>query len=1112
MAKTKHNLWYKDAIIYQLHVLSFFDSNADGIGDFKGLIKKLDYLVDLGINTIWLLPFYPSPLKDGGYDISDFTDINPSYGTIADFKKLIKEAHKRGLRVVTELVLNHTSSEHKWFQRARNAEPGSNFRDFYVWNDTPDKYNDARIIFQDFESSNWSWDPVAKAYYWHRFYSHQPDLNYDNENVHKAVFKILDFWFEMGIDGLRLDAVPYLFEREGTNCENLPETHAYLKKLRAYIDENYSDRMLLAEANQWPEDSSAYFGDGDECHMAFNFPLMPRLYMSLRMEDRFPVMDIMEQMPAIPDTCQWAVFLRNHDELTLEMVTDEERDFMYKSFTNDKRQRINLGIRRRLAPLLGNDQRKIELMNTLLFSLPGTPIIYYGDEIGMGDNHYLGDRDGMRTPMQWSSNKNAGFSQADPQRLFLPVNINYDYHYEGVNVETQERSQSSLLWWMRRVIAKRKQYKAFSRGSIKFLHTSNSKVLAFVREFEDEKIFVLFNLSRYAQLAKIDLSEYEGYIPVEVFSQNHFEIIGEEEYVFPMNFKDYFWFELRKPDEERVSETEGLKKNIVLNPAEWNNIRLEPGEEINRLFLSYIQKSRWYEGKSKKLKNFQIIDSFTIPGDTFHSYLFITNVNYIEAKPELYVFPVSIAIGDSAVSLKHDFPHAVISKVTFDKGEGVMYDGNFEDAMQARMFEVIHQGSKIKGRKGSISGKPGKVLNKMVKLDSLPLPSHVIGSEHSNSSILYGNKLFLKMYRSPEEGRNPEIEILKMLSEKTRFNNLPPFAGSLEYKYPERENISIGILVGYVENQGNGWDFAETFINHYFEKIHDSEEKISGPSAYIPSMLDEYKKEDEQLLDRLIDPFFLEMIDLLGERTAEMHVALASDKTMPEFAPEPFSILYQKSMYQTFRTLIKRTYSDIRSKRKMILAENNELLDKILKNENDLLDHIKQGLESGKISSVKTRIHGDYHLGQALFTGKDFVIIDFEGEPVRSLSARKLKYCPFRDVAGMLRSFHYAIYMGLLKQENMYPGSHDALSPWLEHWYQRVSYRFLTAYLQKAGNAAFIPKDRVDIENLINLFLIEKAVYDADNEMNNRPEWLFIPLNGLAGIVENIVLKTGKIF
>src|SRR5580658_7033237 len=495
-------LWFKSAVIYELHVKTFQDSDGDGIGDFRGLIDRLDYFTELGVTALWLLPFYPSPLKDDGYDISDYFAVNPSYGTLDDFHTFLELAHERGLRVITELVLNHTSDQNAWFQKARRAPKGSPERDLYVWSDDPRKYRDARIIFKDFETSNWTWDPLAKAYFWHRFYNHQPDLNFDNPLVHTELLRAIDFWMEMGVDGLRLDAIPYLYEREGTNCENLPETHAFIRKLRAHIDAKFADRMLLAEANQWPEDAVQYFGKGDECHMEFHFPLMPRMFMALQMEDRFPVIDILEQTPAIPENCQWAIFLRNHDELTLEMVTDEERDYMYRVYADDPRARINLGIRRRLAPLLGNNRRKIELINSLLFSLPGTPIIYYGDEIGMGDNFYLGDRNGVRTPMQWSPDRNAGFSRANPQQLYLPTIIDPEYHYESVNVENQQKKLSSPFWWMRRMLAVREKVAAFSHGTIEFFHPDNAKVLAYVRRLGDDIVLVVANLSRFVQVVE----------------------------------------------------------------------------------------------------------------------------------------------------------------------------------------------------------------------------------------------------------------------------------------------------------------------------------------------------------------------------------------------------------------------------------------------------------------------------------------------------------------------------------------------------------------------------------------------------------------------------------
>ncbi|ACZ41252.1 trehalose synthase [Thermobaculum terrenum ATCC BAA-798] len=540
--------WYKDAIIYEVGVRCFFDSNNDGSGDIPGLTAKLDYIESLGVTAIWLLPFYASPLKDGGYDISDYRSLHPDFGTIEDFKVFLDEAHRRGIRVITELVLNHTSDQHQWFREAR-SNPNSPYRDYYVWSDTDDKYKDARIIFIDTERSNWTWDQEAGKYYWHRFFSHQPDLNYDNPKVQQEILDIVGYWLDMGVDGLRLDAVPYLYEREGTNCENLPETHEFLKKLRKFVDDNWPNRMLLAEANQWPEDVVAYFGNGDECHMAYHFPIMPRMYMALRREDRHPITEILRRTPPIPETCQWALFLRNHDELTLEMVTDEERDYMYHEYAKDPRMRLNLGIRRRLAPLLDNSERRIQLMHLLLFTLPGTPIIYYGDEIGMGDNVYLGDRDGVRTPMQWSGDRNAGFSRANPQALYLPPIRDPVFTYEAVNVEAQEQVPTSLLNWMKRTIQIRKKYPVFGRGSIRFLQPSNRAVLAYIRQYQDTTILCACNLSRFCQAAELDLSDFKGLYPVELYGKTVFPQIGELPYLLTFGPHVFYWFEL-KPQEQ----------------------------------------------------------------------------------------------------------------------------------------------------------------------------------------------------------------------------------------------------------------------------------------------------------------------------------------------------------------------------------------------------------------------------------------------------------------------------------------------------------------------------------------------------------------------------------
>jgi maltose alpha-D-glucosyltransferase / alpha-amylase len=545
LALQEHSLWYKDAVIYQLHVRTFCDSNADGIGDFVGLTQRLDYLQELGTTAIWLLPFYPSPLRDDGYDIADYTTVHPSYGTLEDFKTFLTAAHHRGIRVIIEMVMNHTSDQHPWFQEARSSRNNPK-RDWYVWSDTDTKYQGVRIIFLDTEMSNWTWDPVSKSYYWHRFFSHQPDLNFDNPAVFEATWNVMEFWLELGVDGFRLDAVPYLVEREGTSCENLPETHAVIKEIRKRLDATYPGKMLLAEANQWPADVRAYFGEGDEFHAAFHFPLMPRMFMAVKLEDRKPIIEILDQTPAIPENCQWCIFLRNHDELTLEMVTDVERDYMYDEYATEKTMRINLGIRRRLAPMMENDRRRIELLNGLLMSMPGTPIIYYGDEIGMGDNIYLGDRNGVRTPMQWNGGTNAGFSFADPERLYSPLISNSVYGYQVVNVDSQKRSNHSLLSWMKALIRTRNSYRVFSRGTMEFLRPSNHRVLAYVRELGNEKILVVNNLSCSAQAVELDLQRYKGYIPIEMFGRNLFPRFGELPYLLTLGPYQFYWFRLRR--------------------------------------------------------------------------------------------------------------------------------------------------------------------------------------------------------------------------------------------------------------------------------------------------------------------------------------------------------------------------------------------------------------------------------------------------------------------------------------------------------------------------------------------------------------------------------------
>ena len=603
-------LWYKDAIIYELHVRAFYDSNGDGIGDFPGLIQKMDYLRDLGVTCLWLLPFFSSPLRDDGYDISDYLNVHPMYGTIDDFRAFLAAAHERDLQVMIELVVNHTSDQHPWFQAARQAPRGSTERDFYVWSDTEDKYKDARIIFTDTERSNWTWDPEAKQFYWHRFFSHQPDLNYDNPRVVEEVLKVMRYWLDMGVDALRIDAIPYLVEREGTNCENLPETHAVIKTLRREIDANYSNRVLLAEANQWPSDVRPYFGDGDECHMAFHFPLMPRIYMALRQEDRLPITDIIAQTPSIPDACQWGLFLRNHDELTLEMVTNDERDYMYIAYSADPRMRVNLGIRRRLAPLVDNNRRRIELLNSLLLSFPGTPILYYGDEIGMGDNIYLGDRNGVRTPMQWNADRNAGFSTATPARLYSPVIMDPVWGYEAINVEAQQDEQSSLLNWVRNMIALRKLFAVFGRGGIEFLEPSNRKVLAYLRTYGDERVLCVANLSRFAQPVDLDLSKLEGTVPVEVLGYVEFPPVGHEPYRLTLAPYSFLWLELQPRDEISAKSAQPAEQATLNVTAGWQSICEGMGRQLLEMVSlpEYLPKQRWFAGKSRHIQSTRIIN------------------------------------------------------------------------------------------------------------------------------------------------------------------------------------------------------------------------------------------------------------------------------------------------------------------------------------------------------------------------------------------------------------------------------------------------------------------------------------------------------------------------
>ncbi|MBJ6118622.1 maltose alpha-D-glucosyltransferase [Pontibacter sp. BT310] len=1091
--------WYKDAIIYELHIKAFKDGSGDGIGDFKGLMQKLDYLESLGVTAIWLLPFYPSPLRDDGYDIADYYSINPNYGDMRDFKLFVKEAHRRGLKVITELVINHTSDQHPWFQRARHAKPGSAHRDFYVWSDDPTKYKDVRIIFTDYEPSNWTWDPVAKQYYWHRFFHHQPDLNYDNPAVQKEVFKMLDYWLDLGVDGFRLDAVPYLFEREGTNGENLPETHDFLKKLRAHVDQKYTGKLLLAEANMWPEDSASYFGNGDECHMNYHFPIMPRLFMSVKMEDRYPIIDIFDQTPEIPETCQWAMFLRNHDELTLEMVTDEERDYMYKVYTRDPLAKINLGIRHRLAPLLGNDRSKIELMNVLLFSMKGTPVVYYGDEIGMGDNFYLGDRDGVRTPMQWSDERNAGFSAANPQKLYLPVIIDPEYKYESVNVESQEQNSSSLLWWMRRIINMRKRYKAFGRGSIKFLNPSNSKVLAFIRSYEDENILVIANLSRFPEAVELDLQEFKGYTPREVFSKNKFPGIKDDAYLFTVGAHGYYWFELQPQDVSAQQVLDMQHPAMEIAPLQHRLPQNMLRQLENRVLPPYILNRRWFGGKARTVQRMQIIESIPLQVGNSGAAILLIEVNYNEGLPELYQLPIAFMPKEQEQDLITSQPASVIARVVQNGQEGILYDALYWEDFRQLLLQLMARRRRVRaGDEAELVGHSHNQVGQVLR-DTI-LTSKILSAEQSNTSIIYDNQFFLKIYRKLDRALNPDVEVVQALTDIVNFPQVPKFMGALEHQTPGAPPMVLAMLQELVPNQGDAWENMEDSLKRFFERIETQSERVK-PAATIGTLSRPVAFSDApEPVQMQLGGASVNRIELLGLRTAEMHLALASMRELRDFAPEGFSLHYQRSLYSSLTSLVRSNFDSLRKHLPKLPDSVRAEAEEVLNMRAEILERLKR-IFSHKIDTLKIRTHGDYHLGQVLFTGKDFIIIDFEGEPARSFSERRLKRSPLRDVAGMIRSFHYAAYSALFQRDSSLKED-GYLEEWAEQWYHYASNFFMNCYLDKTMGTGIVPNKEEDFEILMETYLLEKAIYELGYELNNRPDWVLIPIRGIKYIMK----------
>jgi maltose alpha-D-glucosyltransferase/alpha-amylase len=1081
-------------------VRAFADGLGDGMGDFAGLTRKLDYLQDLGVTAIWVLPFCPSPWRDDGYDISDYNNVHPAYGTLRDFQTFLREAHSRGLRVITELVLNHTSDQHVWFQRSRRAASNSRWRNYYVWSDTPDRYKDARIIFKDFETSNWTWDPVARSYFWHRFYSHQPDLNYDNPEVHRAMLAAVDFWLDLGVDGLRLDAVPYLYEREATNCENLPETHSFLKELRAHVDGKYRDRMVLAEANQWPEDAIAYFGSGDECHMAFHFPLMPRLFMATRMEDRYPITDILNLTPPIPDSSQWALFLRNHDELTLEMVTDEERDYMYRVYAQDRHTRINLGIRRRLAPLLENDRRRIELMNGLLFSMPGTPVIYYGDEIGMGDNFYLGDRNGVRTPMQWSADRNAGFSRANPQRLYLPVIIDPEYHYEAVNVETQLNNPNSLLWWMKRLIAQRKQLRAMGRGTMEMLVPENRRVLAFVRSVEGEKVLVVANLSRFAQGTTIDLSRFEGHTPVELFGRSSFPAIADRPYFFSLGPHAFYWFLLQPKESAAFTIRTGSSPTIMVQS--WNDIFSEKTRQsMERQLPGFLHTRRWFRGLGRTIRGVEITDVVEV---TSSGYLVIVRVDYGVGESELYTIPIAVSLDDDSDRVLRQLPELMVARLQGPpEHRGVLYSGVLNREFGNALLGAMVRRRRLPGERGEMRAAHTSSFRRIWGADRPALEPSGAPPDQENTTVFFGDRFALKIYRKIEEGPHPEEEMLHELN-AAGFEHVPPLAGSISYR-DDGEPMTTALLMGYVRDGVEMWKYTMDHLGLFYERALAQFPAGPPPAQVVPTALpsaavEKIPEEAGELIGS-----YLELIRRLGTRTAEMHLALASRTETPAFAPEPYTDFHRQSLYhgllghqtrvlQDLRVALTRLPEGVRAAAEKLLAEEAAIRKRL------------QRFRDTKIQATRIRTHGDYHLAQVLYTGRDFIIIDFEGDCSRALSERRIKRSPLRDVAGLLDSLYHVAH-GVLYGEAPgvipRPESAEALAGWARFWFRWTATSYLSGYLDVPGIGTLLPESLEHRRILLDNFRIDTGLHKLSYALEHSPERINIPCHAVLDLVEN---------
>ncbi|WP_276486570.1 maltose alpha-D-glucosyltransferase [Ectopseudomonas mendocina] len=1081
--------WYKDAVIYQVHVKSFFDANNDGIGDFQGLIDKLDYIAALGVNTLWLLPFYPSPRRDDGYDIAKYNDVHPDYGSLSDARRFIAEAHRRGLRVITELVINHTSDQHPWFQRARRAKKGSKARDYYVWSDSDEKYAGTRIIFIDSEKSNWTWDAVAGQHFWHRFYSHQPDLNFDNPKVLEAVLGVMHFWLDMGVDGLRLDAIPYLIERDGTSSENLPETHAVLKRIRAELDARYPDRLLLAEANQWPEDTRPYFGEDDECHMAFHFPLMPRMYMAIAQEDRFPITDILRQTPEIPPNCQWAIFLRNHDELTLEMVTDDERDYLWNYYAADSRARINLGIRRRLAPLVGRDRRRIELLNSLLLSMPGTPTLYYGDEIGMGDNIYLGDRDGVRTPMQWSMDRNGGFSRADPASLVLPPIMDPLYGYQTINVEAQARDPHSLLNWTRRMLAIRNQHKAFGRGSLTMLAPSNRRILAYLRMYRgedgsDQQILCVANLSSAAQAVELELADYHDRVPVEMIGGASFPPIGQLTYLLTLPPYGFYWFYLADASQmpswhlkpvDRMPELQTLVLGRALTEVMDGRARQTLERESLPLYLA---KRRWFAGGQRPSAGVSLL--YVMPLSEAADAPLLAEVEVSgEGGAEHYRLPLA-AVPTQAAG--NDLPQQLaLARLRRGRHVELLTDAFSLPQFSQQALRLLRQQAVLRSDGGELQFRAEPTLVELEGLDENDFK--LLSAEQSNSSALIGDQLLLKLLRRGFPGIHPEVEMGRFLTDQG-YAHIAPFLGEVVRIDPEGQSHTLMVVQRFLDNQGDAWQWT---LNTLDRAIRDA---LCGGSASSGG-------------DPLAE---LEVFcGVLGKRLGEMHSVLARPLENPDFGYRLSSERDSTHWSESIGDQLRHALHALSQCRGQLAATAAEQTDWLLARQQALLEAVAR-LATQAAGGLRIRVHGDLHLGQVLVVQGDAYIIDFEGEPSRTLEERRMHHSPFKDVAGMLRSFAYAAAVAQRNAAGL-EAARDAqqvVQEVVARYREQARGAFLDAYRVAASELPHEWRERDGEGAALLLFCVEKAAYEILYETGHRPDWIDVPLQGLVDLAQQL--------